>query len=955
MKLKTLLASTAALLASTGAWATTYTWTGASGDGKWSTAGNWTVLDDSEAEVVATEYPNSVDDVDVVFPALAEDAEAWSVTMDVEGNAKTVVVNGDTVFTAAESATSSKLIRTTSVTGDGKITLGDYAGFRSLDSNNTPITIENNLEITASDAKYARIQGYYTTKSGKPDQGGCNLNVSGNLTGTGKLAFITCRAATNLSGNNSEFAGSILVWNDQAPRHALSIKSTNASSAKAKWEIYNSGAANCTPSATGTTNFGELTGYFRREVASNWAGVGYLNVGALGTDFTTDGVFGTGSDRADKIIKKGTGTMTFVGKRTAGIDIEDGAVAIASQNSLTNGWTAAVCFKGGTLQISGDVDPTIKNSTKAIQIENAEDMTIATAIDSTNKGGFTKKGEGTLTLTGEVAYTGTTAVEAGALIVPAGTALTLGAQTKSEELEDGTIKLTFDDSVVAAIGNTGYKTIAAALAAATDGDRIASFVESLTVDSEVSLTDKGTISVDGAMNVTGTLTLANTVLRCNTIVGEGKIVLADAGELANYGAEANYSCEIEVTASEDTPAIISARTSNLAINVTGKLTGSGKVNCVNASQVNSTGVKFSCDSSEFAGTIQVVNNDINRNFTAFDYVCDFSKAKVIADFARTSGKMFTNYGQDRTYKFGSLSGYVYQEASNLSNNKHAYIEIGALNLDDSLTGTLVSHSTRSPYLRKIGTGTLTSAVKGVHQYILNGGTLVLTTDATTIDTEAPVTTELEGYTVVATPNYDEDDGTTLVSTTYTLAAPTGPSVDGDGTIEAAGELGGAADYVVTPAENQTVVTVSNLPEGKTVAVPTSVDTVKGVAAEQIVVAYNGTAITGAFTLTGDATEGVTIALDKNGSVTINGETIAVDPEFTEGEEAATEVAEGVVEVKSIPGLKYGLVGGATLTGDAAFATTVVEPALATSTKVTLTDASRSTRGDAFFYRVKVTK
>ena len=188
-----------------------------------------------------------------------------------------------------------------------------------------------------------------------------------------------------------------------------------------------------------------------------------------------------------------------------------------------------------------------------------------------------------------------------------------------------------------------------------------------------------------------------------------------------------------------------------------------------------------------------------------------------------------------------------------------------------------------------------------------------------------------------------------------LVAVTGPSVDGDGTIEEAGELGGAADYIVTPAENQTSVTVSNLPEGKTVAVPASVETVKGVPSTQLVIAYNGTAITGAFTLTGDETDGIAIALDKTGSVLINGEKIAVDPEFTDGDDAATEAADGVVEVKAIPGLKYGLVGGATLAGDAAFATTVVEPALATSITVKLTDTARSTRGSAFFYRVKVTK
>ena len=98
-------------------------------------------------------------------------------------------------------------------------------------------------------------------------------------------------------------------------------------------------------------------------------------------------------------------------------------------------------------------------------------------------------------------------------------------------------------------------------------------------------------------------------------------------------------------------------------------------------------------------------------------------------------------------KFGSLNGVVSSGSSGAFNG-HATIEVGNLGNADSVSGEWVPDSIsaeRSPYIRKVGTGTLTTTAANAHGYILNGGTLkVLATDT------APVTTEVSGKRLVRT-------------------------------------------------------------------------------------------------------------------------------------------------------------------------------------------------------------
>ena len=102
------------------------------------------------------------------------------------------------------------------------------------------------------------------------------------------------------------------------------------------------------------------------------------------------------------------------------------------------------------------------------------------------------------------------------------------------------------------------------------------------------------------------------------------------------------------------------------------------------------------------------------------------------------GRFIDGQSNSTVYKFGSLSGCVWPAASSVANS-HPTIEVGALNRDDTITGNWMPHNDRNPYIRKVGTGTLTTTAANAYGYILNGGTLkVLATDT------APVATEVKG-------------------------------------------------------------------------------------------------------------------------------------------------------------------------------------------------------------------
>ncbi len=149
-------------------------------------------------------------------------------------------------------------------------------------------------------------------------------------------------------------------------------------------------------------------------------------------DLTFSGTLQDGS-AALGLVKQGTGTLTLTGTNTysGGTTLAAGALALGSANAL--GPTGTLTFAGGTLQFSAGntTDYSARFSQAAGQAYRLDtknqNITLASALSSSG-GSITKLGSGTLTLSGNNSYTGTTALSEGTLqIGSGGTTGTLGS------------------------------------------------------------------------------------------------------------------------------------------------------------------------------------------------------------------------------------------------------------------------------------------------------------------------------------------------------------------------------------------------------------------------------------------------------------------------------------------------------------------------------------------------
>ena len=402
------------------AFATDYYWIGGE-SGEWASGSNWSLSEGGDA---AEAYPNGVDKDSAVFDASA----AFTMSTGINVSNITIAANCRVQFA---SSTSYQALQVANVIGESTSVL-------ALSNARLVAGIDN----AAIGGQVEIVEG---TQNGIYGNSGKGLVVNANIIGSGELYFRNnatkgSRGGVSLYGDNSGFSGTAHILMAQGSDmmgttgYATSFKwmTLESGSASARWIIEGADGTNGPkfPEATLTSEanpfkLGTLEG--SKNIAGGINSVFYLQVGGA-NDFEYTGTISRGSSsNGTKLIKVGTGTMTFGGtleskNSVSSITIKEGSFKFGASGSIPDG---GIIMAGGVLKAAEEdgvkIDPSAKistASTAAIIYDDEGDDTTWAKIGAVTTG-LTKRGSGTLTVQA-ASYTGETKVEAGRLVLPAG-------------------------------------------------------------------------------------------------------------------------------------------------------------------------------------------------------------------------------------------------------------------------------------------------------------------------------------------------------------------------------------------------------------------------------------------------------------------------------------------------------------------------------------------------------
>lgn len=265
-----------------------------------------------------------------------------------------------------------------------------------------------------------------------------------------------------------------------------------------------------------------------------------------------------------------SGNNTYTGTTTLTL----GPLGVAHSSGFGVGGN--IIFKGGTLQyigVSTDLSSRIKSSTSAIIIDtNGQSVTFATLLPSTNTGGLTKSGNGTLTIPVANVYTGAT-------VISGGTLATNGSQSipdaSAVTVSSGAILLLGGNETVGSIAGAGTCNIKGFIFTVGGNNSTTLFSGDITgTNGQLVKNGTGVLTLSGSNTYTGATTVNSGVLvfqsksaasvSAVTTVGTGGVGLG-------VGAGANDWAISDIVTLFNTGAVGSlavSATANIAIDTT---------------------------------------------------------------------------------------------------------------------------------------------------------------------------------------------------------------------------------------------------------------------------------------------------------------------------------------------------------------------------------------------------
>jgi autotransporter-associated beta strand protein len=341
-----------------------------------------------------------------------------------------------------------------------------------------------------------------------------NLTIGGAITGSG-FGLAKAGSGNLILAGSSSYSGATTI-----NAGTITLATANAIASGSSLNVA-SGAAF------------DLSGH--NQTLGSISGVGNISLGSgtLTTNSSSNSAFSGAISGSGALTKAGSGTLTLSGNNsyTGPTSLTAGTVVIGNANAL--GTSGNVSFTGGGLQygtgIDSDISLRIKNSVSAILVDtNGNNVTFSGAMDSTNSGGLTKNGSGTLSLAGNNNFTGGTTLNSGTLVI--GNTAAAGTGTISQASGASVLQLDTTGTITNAMS---VYNVLATQSATLSG---AITVNNATWDVETgdTLTINGSVSGNGGVtkNGGGTLILSGSNSYSNpTILNNGTLNAANANAL----------------------------------------------------------------------------------------------------------------------------------------------------------------------------------------------------------------------------------------------------------------------------------------------------------------------------------------------------------------------------------------------------------------------------------------
>ncbi|NJA04139.1 DUF4347 domain-containing protein [Methylococcaceae bacterium WWC4] len=451
-------------------------------------------------------------------------------------------------------------------TGSGTLTLGGtntYTGATTISAGT--LTTSGNNRITDSSAVTV-ASGASLTLSSASDR-------IGSLAGAGTVSLTSSTLEIGGDNTSTSFTGTMTgsgatVDKVGSGTLTLALSGTNALTATSRLQA-SGGTVVLSGTLSGTPELALNGGSY--QLASD-VSVGQINSYSSGnidlqsftltSDSASSGAFSGVISGSGGLTKLGSGELDLSGTNTytGATTISAGTLTLSGSGSVLADTTAVTVASGAILNLHA-IDDTIGSLAGAGTVTlNSGTLTVAGNASTTfsgilqdggNSGGFAKAGSGSLTLSGTNTYTGSTAIDAGTLLV---TGSLNGAGAGAVNVASGAT-LAGTGSVNGGLTIAAGGTLAPGVAGSNDGVGTLTVTGGLTIASGGSLAadiagsaSYDSVAVTGAVNVSGaTLSLSGAHVATKSASGEAFTLISNDGSDAITGSFSGLAAAGTVT------------------------------------------------------------------------------------------------------------------------------------------------------------------------------------------------------------------------------------------------------------------------------------------------------------------------------------------------------------------------------------------------------------------------